>query len=107
MSLIETFFHKENKLSKTAIILSVTTFIVLGLYLFQSLFSGSEFFGWWTVPGFDPSAGVTILFAVSTLYVANHKLRSSAEVITPEQVAELRDKVDVLVDSVSGDNNDN
>ena len=106
MSFKEIFFYKNGQISKTAIFLSIATFILLALWLFQSLFAGVEFGGWWTVPRFDPSAGVTILFTLSALYVANHKLPGNQEIVTPEQLAELRQQVATLVDSVSNDDDD-
>jgi len=104
MKIIKAFFYKDGKISKTAIILTLATFIVLGLYTFQSLFAGSQFGsnGWWTVPEFNVSAGVTILFTLSALYVANHKLPSHQEKVTPEQFGELRSQVSDLVQSISG-----
>lgn len=103
MKFAEIFFYKNGQMSKTAIFLSIATFVLLLLWIFQSLFAGTEFGGWWTIPDFNASAGVTILFTLSALYVANHKLPGSQETVSPEQWAELRQQVGDLVDSVSGE----
>lgn len=106
MKFVEIFFYKDGKISKTSIFLSFATFILLLLWPFQCLFVGTTFFNeWWTVPEFNVSAGVTVLFTLSALYVANHKLRGQQEHITPEQLGELRQQVGDLVQSVKGTKN--
>ena len=108
MKVIKAFFYKDGEFSKTASFLTLATFILLGLWVFQSLFAGNEFGGWWTLPEFNVSAGVTILFTLSALYVANHKLPGQQEKITPEQFGELRNQVGDLINAVSGrDKDDN
>jgi len=106
MKFSEIFFYKDGKVSKTAIFLSLGTFLLLLLWPFQALFAGTEFFDWWTIPEFNVTAGITVLFTLSALYVANHKIPGNQETITPEQFGELREQVGELVSSVSGRDDD-
>lgn len=102
MKLIRALFYKNGEVSKTAILLTLGSFALMGLWIFQSLFAGAEFGGWWTVPEFNATAGVTILFTFSALYVTNHKIRGSQETITPAEITELCQQVGDLVQSVKG-----
>ncbi len=106
--IIRPFFYKNGVFSKTAFFLTIATVIVLCLYPFQTLFVGTVFAGWWTVPAFNVSAGVTILFTLATLYVTNHnrRLNGKPEVVTPEELADLKVKVEAMVKSMTGDSDD-
>ncbi len=103
--LVRTFFYKDGKISKTSIFLTIATFLTLLLWPFQALFVGAEFGGWWTVPAFDATSAVTILFTLSTLYVANHKLTGQREEVSPQQMETLRTQVGDWVGAVQGDSN--
>ncbi|PIZ58618.1 hypothetical protein COY23_00280 [bacterium (Candidatus Torokbacteria) CG_4_10_14_0_2_um_filter_35_8] len=93
MSRIRNFFYnvwrifafKNGKISKTAIILSITTFLILSLWVFQSLFAGVTFFGWWLIPKFNTMAASGIEAIVSSLYVLNHSNRIKKEVVSKEE----------------------
>lgn len=97
------FFFKNGKLSKTAIILSVATFIVLGLYIFQSLFGGVTLLGWWLVPEFSPGAATSIMGVLATLYVANHSRFVTGEDGSAERLANAREEVNKALEAVKGD----
>lgn len=91
MKFLEIFFKKDGQWSKTAIILSVATFIVLFLYTFQSLLEGTKLFDSWVVPEFSPDAAFTILVTLASLYVANHRLTGSIA-----KAKELKDEIGSL-----------
>ena len=98
MSRVQNFFYniwrifafKNGKISKTAIILSVTTFLILSLWVFQSLFAGVTFFGWWLIPEFNTMAASGIEAIVSSLYILNHSNRIKREKeVVPEEEEEI------------------
>lgn len=70
--LYEAFAIKGGKISRTAIFLSLFSIALLGLWIFQSLFVGVEFFGWWTIPEFNTGAATAVMTIFSALYVVNH-----------------------------------
>ena len=102
MSFKTTFFFKEGKISKTAIFLSLATFIILFLWLFQSLFAGTEFFGWWTIPEFSSSAGVSVLGSLAALYAVNHGWVNKDQGMNPETLRGIREQIDAISEVVSG-----
>jgi small neutral amino acid transporter SnatA (MarC family) len=72
--MIDFFVKKNDENSKTAFFLSLAAMSVLFLYVFQSLFAGTVFFNWWTIPEFSSIAAGTILTTLSGLYTINHGL---------------------------------
>jgi len=100
MSLVKTFFYKDNKLSKTAIFLTFATLILLLLWPFQALFVGVEFFGWWTIPAFSAGAATSVMGILSTLYVVNHNWRSEQSAPTKEDFDKIRQDFDGVVNSI-------
>jgi hypothetical protein len=103
--IIEVFIKKDKEISKTSIFLSIATLILLILWPLQSLLVGSTF-GWWVVPAFDVKTGVTVLFTLSALYVANHKIPSRNILVSPKDFKALRRDVDNLIKSTCGENKD-
>jgi hypothetical protein len=98
------FFYKNGKVSKTAIILTLASLSLIGLWVFQSLFSGTVFAGWWTIPEFDAGSATAVMGTVVTLYCVNHsKLVSGNDAA---ELEELRTKIDTVVASVRRDDDD-
>jgi len=98
---IEAFCYKKGQFSRTALSLSIGVCITLFLFLFLGLFTGATFFGWWLVPEFNATAAATVLFTLSSLYVANHNFGNQG--LNPDEIKTLRSKVDSMVDSVKGE----
>jgi hypothetical protein len=90
-------FYKNGQFSKTAFFLSLATVILLFLWPFQSLFAGTTLLGWWVIPEFSSSAATAVIGCLATLYLFNHSKLVSSQ--TPEGLAELREKIDIVVDS--------
>jgi len=101
-SLIKTFFYKNNSISKTAIFLSLATFILLILWPFQALFVGVNFFGWWVIPEFSASAATSVLGTLAALYAVNHGWTNREGGITTEELAEMRTKMEETMNIVKG-----
>ncbi len=98
--IVNTFFKKDGKISKTSIFLSWGTVTLLLLYPFQALFGGIAL-GWWVVPTFSVSAATAVMGILSTLYVANHRLNGSNP--TVEDMEKIREDYDKLITSMRRD----
>ncbi len=107
MTFSKIFFYKNGEISKTAIFLSIATFITLLLWPFQALFAGTVFFSWWTVPAFSASAAVSVLGSLGALYAVNHGWVNREGGITPADIAEVRASLDSVTNSIRGDSDGN
>jgi hypothetical protein len=104
--MIKFFFYKNGEPSKTAFFLSLATIIVLFLYLFQSLFAGTELAAGWTIPSFSPVAAATVLTTLSGLYTINHGLVNRTGSKLHEQVNAVAEQISTLKESMEGKSND-
>jgi len=100
--LLDIFIKKNNSISKTAIFLSLATFILLILWPFQALFVGTNFFGWWVIPEFSASAATSVLGTLAALYAVNHGWTNREDGITTEELAEMRTKMEETMNIVKG-----
>lgn len=76
--ILNVFGKKDGKISKTAIFLSLATFLLLLIWPFQALFAGVTLFGFWIVPEFSAGAATAVMGILSSLYVLNHKWRGNS-----------------------------
>jgi len=98
----EAFCYKHGQLSKTAIFLSLATLILLFLWVFQSLFAGVTFLGWWIVPAFSSGAAASVMGVLASLYLVNHSKLVRGEP-TVETLEEIRNSMDRIVAAVKGE----
>ncbi len=102
--MLDAFFMKNGRVSKTAIFLSLYSFCLLVMWVFQSLFVGTQFWDWWTVPEFSVGAATAVMTIFSGLYIFNHSKHVGTD--QPEQdmedLATLRSRVEQLTNAVQG-----
>jgi len=70
-NLLKVFFYKDGKISKTSVFLSLFSFALLIMWIFQSLFVGVTLLGWWLVPEFNVGAAAAVMSIFSALYIVN------------------------------------
>ena len=106
--LSQIFFTKRGEISKTAIFLSLATFILLFLWPFQSLFAGMTFFGWFIVPEFSAGAATAVMGSLAALYAVNHGWvnKQPGEELSPDDMVDLREKLDSFAQTISGNTDD-
>jgi hypothetical protein len=71
---LKAFFYKKGQFSKTAFFLSMTWLLAVLLWVGQSLFIGSVFFGW-TVPAFSVESALAMVGMSSGLYFGTHNIQ--------------------------------
>lgn len=99
---IRAFFYKNGEFSKTAVFLTAATFILLALWPFQALFAGTELLGWWTVPEFNATAAMTVLFGLGSLYAVNHGWVNKDKGASTEQVQQIQSQLEGILNRFSG-----
>ena len=86
--LYKIFCTKNGEDSKTAIILSLASFALLFLWVFQSLFAECKF-GIWEVPEFSPGAAASVMTTLGAIYLVNHSslvaIRDKKAVVVPKK----------------------
>jgi hypothetical protein len=91
--LIKFFSYKSGKPSKTAFFLSLSTFMLLFLFVFQGLFAGVTLLGWWLVPEFNVAAATTVFGIMSALSCVNHSSLVEGNNITPKLIKDIIEKL--------------
>jgi hypothetical protein len=72
---LKSLVYKRGEFSKTAVILTVTWAMGLGMWVTQGLFSGSQILGW-VMPAFDAGDFGAVVGAASALYFGTHNIRA-------------------------------
>jgi len=98
--LLSVFVTKDGQVSKTAIFLSLATFLMLFLWGFQSLFEGVELVDGWTVPAFSPGSATSVMGTLAALYLVNHSPLVRGKGVSAEDIEEMRQKVDRVVEAI-------
>jgi len=98
--IIKAFIFKDGEVSKTAILLSIAGLVLVTLWPFQSLFAGVCFFGWWTIPVFDPGAAASVITTLSGLYLLNHSKFMRGSIEEAKDLVETKEKLDLVVDKL-------